>query len=79
MKITKEKEENRQAYLTVELEPSEMEEAMEDSYKKLAQQAEIPGFRKGKAPRAVVERHLGRSRLVEEAVNIGNIITKYLH
>ena len=69
MKITKEKEENRQAYLTVELEPSEMEEAMEDSYKKLAQQAEIPGFRKGKAPRAVVERHLGRSRLVEEAVN----------
>jgi len=69
LKITKEKEENRQAYLTVELEPAEMEEALQDSYKKLARQAEIPGFRKGKAPRAVVERHLGRSRLVEEAVN----------
>lgn len=69
MKITKEKEENRQAFLTVELEPSEMEEAMQDSYKTLARKAEIPGFRKGKAPRAVVERHLGRSRLVEEAVN----------
>ena len=69
MKITKEKEENRQAYLTVELEPAEMEEALEDSYKKLAQQAEIPGFRKGKAPRAIVERHVGRARLVEEAVN----------
>lgn len=69
MKITKEKEENRQAYLTVELEPSEMEEALEDSYRKLAQKAEIPGFRKGKAPRAVVERHVGHSRLVEEAVN----------
>ncbi len=69
MKITKEKEENCQAYLTVELEPSEMEEAMEDAYKNLARNAEIPGFRKGKAPRAVVERHLGHSRLVEEAVN----------
>ena len=69
MKITKEKEENRQAYLTVELEPAEMEEAMEDSYKTLAQQAEIPGFRKGKAPRSVVERHVGHARLVEEAVN----------
>ena len=69
MKITKEKEENRQVFLTVELEPSEMEEAMQDSYKTLAKKAEIPGFRKGKAPRAVVERHLGRSRLVEEAVN----------
>ena len=69
MKITKEKEENRQAYLTVELEPAEMEEAMEDSYKTLAQQAEIPGFRKGKAPRSVVERHVGHARLIEEAVN----------
>jgi trigger factor len=69
LKITIEKEENRQAYLTVELEPAEMEEALEDSYKKLAQQAEIPGFRKGKAPRAIVERHVGHARLVEEAVN----------
>lgn len=69
MKITKEKEENRQAFITIELEPSEMEEALEDSYRKLAQKAEIPGFRKGKAPRAVVERHVGHSRLVEEAVN----------
>ena len=69
MKVTKEKEENRQAYLTVEMEPAEMEEALEDAYKKLAQRVEIPGFRKGKAPRAVVERNIGRDRLIEEAVN----------
>jgi trigger factor len=69
LKITKEKEENRQAFLTVEMEPDEMEEALQDSYKKLAQKAEIPGFRKGKAPRTIVERHLGRGRLIEEAVN----------
>ncbi len=69
MKVTKEKEENRQAYLAIEMEPAEMEEALEDSYKKLAQKVEIPGFRKGKAPRTLVERHVGRERLVEEAIN----------
>ena len=69
MKITQEKEENRQAFLTVELEPAEMEEALEDAYKNLSKKADIPGFRKGKAPRNIVERHLGRNRLVEEAVN----------
>jgi len=69
LKVTKEKEENRQAYLAIEMEPAEMEEALEDSYKKLAQKVEIPGFRKGKAPRTLVERHVGRERLVEEAIN----------
>ncbi|MGD9143740.1 MAG: trigger factor [Dehalococcoidia bacterium] len=69
MKVTKEKEENRQAYLTVEIESGEMEEALEDAYRKLSKRVEIPGFRKGKAPRAIVERNIGRERLVEEAVN----------
>lgn len=68
MKITKEKEEGRQAYLTVELEPSEMETALEDSFRSLSKKVNVPGFRKGKAPRSVIERHLGRDRLVEEAM-----------
>ena len=68
MKVTKEKEESRQAFITVEMEPAEMETAMQDAYKHLAQKADIPGFRKGKAPWSVVERHLGRPRLLEEAV-----------
>ncbi len=68
MKVTREKIENRQAYLTVEVEPAEMEAAKGDAYRRLAQRADIPGFRKGKAPRAVVERHLGKDRLLEEAV-----------
>jgi trigger factor len=68
LKVTREKIENRQAYLTVEVEPAEMEAAKQDSYRRLAQRADIPGFRKGKAPRAVVERHLGKDRLLEEAV-----------
>ncbi|MCX7911876.1 MAG: trigger factor [Dehalococcoidales bacterium] len=69
MKVTKEKVENCQVFLTVEMEPAEMEEGMEHAYQTLVQRVEIPGFRKGKAPRAVVERTLGRGRLLEEAID----------
>jgi len=69
LKVTKEKEEDRQAFITVEMEPAEMETSLQDAYRHLAQKADIPGFRKGKAPRAVVERHLGKPRLLEEALD----------
>jgi len=68
LKVTKEKVENCQVFLTIEMDSDEMEASMQDSYHHLAQKANIPGFRKGKAPRAVVERHLGRDRLIEEAI-----------
>jgi len=69
LKVTKEKEENRQAYLTIEMEPADMEEGMKHAYQHLVQRANIPGFRKGKAPRAVVERTLGKARMLEEAID----------
>ena len=69
MKVIKEKEENRQAYITVEMEPSDMETGMQDAYRHLVQKSNIPGFRKGKAPRAVVERTLGKGRMLEEAID----------
>jgi trigger factor len=69
LKVTKEKVENSQAYITIEMEPAEMEHGMEDGYRHLVTKANIPGFRKGKAPRAVVERHLGKARLLEEAID----------
>ena len=46
-----------------------MERALDKAYRRLVQRAEIPGFRKGKAPRDMVERHLGRERLVHEALD----------
>ena len=46
-----------------------MEDGMEDAYQHLVQTANIPGFRKGKAPRAVVERELGKGRMLEEAID----------
>jgi trigger factor len=69
LKVTKEKVENSQAFLTIEMEPAEMETGMQDAYRHLVQKASIPGFRKGKAPRVVVERTLGKARLLEEALD----------
>ena len=69
MKVTKEKVENSQAFLTIEMEPAEMETGMQEAYQHLVQKSNIPGFRKGKAPRVVVQRYLGKARLLEEALD----------
>ncbi len=68
MKVTRDKTENSQAFLTIEMEPPEIEEALKEAYHHLVQKANIPGFRKGKAPRAIVERYLGKESLMEHAV-----------
>jgi len=69
VKVTNEKTENRQAFLTIEMEPAEVEASLEKSYSRLVKKTNIPGFRKGKAPRAVLERYIGRESLVEDALN----------
>ncbi len=69
MKVTNEKTENCQAFLTVEMEPDEVEESLERSYYRLANKTNIPGFRKGKAPRAILERYIGKESLLEDALN----------
>ncbi len=56
--------------LEIELDPDQMERSMDRAYKKLAQRVEIPGFRKGKTPRPMLERHIGRGRILEEAIDI---------
>jgi trigger factor len=68
VKITKEKIENRQAYLTVELEPEELEEGLNRAYNRLVRKYNVPGFRKGKAPRPILEQFIGKAALVEDAV-----------
>ena len=69
MKVTKEKTENRQVFLTVEMEPAELEESMEKAYSHLVKETNIPGFRRGKAPRTVLEQHIGKEKLLEDALN----------
>lgn len=60
--------ESNEAVLNVELEPPEMEAAVDGAFRRLASKVNIPGFRKGKAPRHVLERYLGREAAVEEAL-----------
>jgi len=69
VKVSKEKEENCQAFLRIEMEPAEVEKYLEESYHHLVKKAKIPGFRKGKASREVLERHIGREGIFEEALN----------
>lgn len=70
MKVTNEKTENSQVFLSIEMEPAEVEESLEKSYQRLVQKTKIPGFRKGKAPRAILERHLGKESLLQDTINI---------
>ena len=69
MKVTNEKIENSQAFLTVEMEPAEVEKSLEESYHRLVKKTSIPGFRKGKASRPMLERHIGKESLFEDALN----------
>ncbi len=69
MKVTVDKTENRETYLTVEMDPAEVEESMEKTYRKAVLKTRVPGFRPGKAPRTVFERHVGRQALLEDALD----------
>ena len=70
MKIISEPLPERQVRLEIEVEPERHSLAMEQAFKRLSQRVRIPGFRPGKAPRPLVERHLGRHRILDEAMDI---------
>lgn len=70
MQTQLEKLEGSTAVLAVSLTADEVEGGVERAYRRLVQRVNIPGFRKGKAPRPVLERHVGRAGLLEEAVDI---------
>ncbi len=67
MKVSRENLEDCQAVLTIEVEAGEMDESLEAAYRHLVNRVSIPGFRKGKAPRAILVQHIGRQSLLEEA------------
>lgn len=70
MKISTERLEKSQMALEVEVEPEQLERSMDRAYRRLVAKTNIPGFRRGKAPRHMVERYLGRAALLEEALDI---------
>src|SRR3981081_3505841 len=46
-----------------------LDRAVDDAFRRLAGRVDVPGFRRGKAPRSMVERMIGRDRIVEEALD----------
>ena len=70
MKVTSQRLPESQIVLEIEVDPEQMERSLDRAYRRLVQKFEVPGFRKGKTPRNMLERHLGRDRLVREAIDI---------
>lgn len=70
MKATAEKVEKNTVMLEVEVEPEKFAQAVDQAYKKIVKKVNIPGFRKGKAPRIILERYVGKKALYDEAVEI---------
>lgn len=69
MKSNVEQLEPTRVKITAEVEYDELKPAVEAAAKKLSQQVNIPGFRRGKVPTRVLERHVGRPAIIEQAVN----------
>ncbi|MGN0958226.1 trigger factor [uncultured Selenomonas sp.] len=67
MKVSAEKIENQKVVLTIEVVAAELDKAEERACKRFASQVNIPGFRKGKAPRKIVEQHVGKQTVLQEA------------
>ncbi|CAN2160465.1 Tig FKBP-type peptidyl-prolyl cis-trans isomerase (trigger factor) [Candidatus Nanopelagicaceae bacterium] len=55
--------------LDVEVAYSELESHVAVAYKKVAAQVNIPGFRKGKIPAAMIDQRVGRGAVIDEAIN----------
>ena len=69
MSVSVEKLENSMAKLTVEVSAEEFGKAIEKAYQKEKNRISIPGFRKGKAPRKIVEKMYGAAVFYEDAAN----------
>lgn len=70
MKVTAERIDNHQVVLELEVPQVEVSKAIEKAYTKLANKINIPGFRKGKAPRKVIENRIGKQAILDEAFDI---------
>ena len=69
MSVQVEKLEKNMAKLTIEVAAEELEKAIEAAYQKNKSKISIPGFRKGKVPRQMIERMYGKEVFYEDAAN----------
>ena len=69
MSLQVEKLEKNMAKLTIEVSAEDLDKAMEKAYQKQKSRISLPGFRKGKAPRKMIESMYGKGVFMEAAVN----------
>ena len=70
MKVKQERLEDNKVRLDVEVDIDEVNEALEQAYKKVRKDVSLPGFRKGKVPRKVLEANYGKEVLHKDALDI---------
>lgn len=68
MKVTSEKLPESRVLLTIEVEGEELEGTLKKTYRSLAQRVKVPGFRPGKAPRAIIQNFVGKEAVIHEAL-----------
>ncbi|WKS63841.1 trigger factor [Corynebacterium accolens] len=69
MKTTVDKLSDTRVKLTVNVPFGELDQEIDQAYAAIAQQVSIPGFRKGKAPRQLIDARFGRGPILEQVVN----------
>ena len=69
MSLQVEKLEKNMAKLTIEVSVEDLDKAMQNAYQKAKGRIAIPGFRKGKAPRKMIEQMYGKGIFLEDAAN----------
>ncbi|MDV2413724.1 trigger factor [Corynebacterium kefirresidentii] len=69
MKTTVDKLSDTRVKLTVNVPFAELDQEIDQAYAAIAQQVSIPGFRKGKAPRQLIDARFGRGPILEQVVN----------
>lgn len=69
MKITQDDVVDRQTVLHIELEDDDIDPYLDRAYQRVVQRVNIPGFRKGKAPRRIIEQYFGRESMLNEVLD----------
>ena len=68
MNVSRESSDNGEIVLRLEVDDERVGKHMNAAVRRVAQRVNIPGFRKGKAPRAILQNFVGKEYLVEEAM-----------
>jgi trigger factor len=66
MQATVEETDKHTVRLTVEVPPDELGRDLDRTYRSIAQQVKVPGFRKGKTPRRIIDAQIGRDAVIQE-------------